>query len=128
MLDKLNQLTDGHGALRPGRGPIGGIIALSLGILCFLGVLAFHFPEYLSTPQLRKSCDVIVMPNFHHWHHSQDQEALDRNYSAHFAFIDYLFGTAVKSPRLWPERYGVFGDCVPNGFVKQLKFPFVWKG
>ena len=71
---------------------------------------------------------VIVTPNFHHWHHSQDQEALDRNYSAHFAFIDYLFGTAVKSTRLWPERYGVLGDYVPNGFVKQLKFPFTWKG
>jgi sterol desaturase/sphingolipid hydroxylase (fatty acid hydroxylase superfamily) len=71
---------------------------------------------------------VIVTPNFHHWHHSQDQEALDRNYSAHYAFIDYLFGTAVKSTRLWPERYGVLGDYVPNGFLKQLKFPFTWKG
>jgi sterol desaturase/sphingolipid hydroxylase (fatty acid hydroxylase superfamily) len=71
---------------------------------------------------------VIVTPNFHHWHHSQDQEALDRNYAAHFAFIDYAFGTAVKSTRLWPDQYGVLGDYVPNGFVKQLKFPFTWKG
>ncbi len=70
---------------------------------------------------------LIVTPNFHHWHHSQDQEALDRNYSAHFAFIDYIFGTAVKSTREWPEKYGVLGDYVPNGFFKQLKFPFVWK-
>jgi len=71
---------------------------------------------------------LIVTPNFHHWHHSQDQEALDRNYAAHFAFLDYLFGTAVKSTRLWPERYGVLGDYVPNGFFKQFKFPFTWKG
>jgi sterol desaturase/sphingolipid hydroxylase (fatty acid hydroxylase superfamily) len=71
---------------------------------------------------------LIVTPNFHHWHHSQDQEALDRNYSAHYAFLDYLFGTAVKSTRMWPERYGVLGDYVPNGFIKQFKFPFVWKG
>lgn len=71
---------------------------------------------------------VIVTPNFHHWHHSQDQEALDRNYAAHFAFLDYLFGTAVKSDREWPRDYGVLGDYVPNGFVKQFKFPFVWKG
>lgn len=68
---------------------------------------------------------VIVTPNFHHWHHSQDREALDKNYAAHFAFIDHLFGTAVKSDRLWPERYGVLGDYVPNGFWKQFKFPFV---
>ncbi|WP_395024541.1 sterol desaturase family protein [Comamonas odontotermitis] len=71
---------------------------------------------------------IIVTPNFHHWHHSQDQEALDKNYAAHFAFLDYLFGTAVKSDKLWPQAYGVLGDYVPNGFLKQLKFPFTWKG
>jgi sterol desaturase/sphingolipid hydroxylase (fatty acid hydroxylase superfamily) len=71
---------------------------------------------------------VIVTPNFHHWHHSQDKEALDRNYAAHFAFLDHLFGTAVKSDREWPEAYGVLGDYVPDGFVKQLTFPFTWKG
>ena len=70
---------------------------------------------------------VIVTPNFHHWHHSQDKEALDRNYAAHFAFIDYLFGTAVNAERKWPERYGVLGDYVPTGFVKQLGLPFTWR-
>ncbi|HEX6708521.1 MAG TPA: sterol desaturase family protein [Albitalea sp.] len=71
---------------------------------------------------------VIVTPNFHHWHHSQDDEAIDKNYAAHFAFLDHLFGTAVQSDRKWPDRYGVVGDYVPNGFWKQVKFPFVWKG
>jgi sterol desaturase/sphingolipid hydroxylase (fatty acid hydroxylase superfamily) len=71
---------------------------------------------------------LIVTPNFHHWHHSQDGEALDRNYAAHFAFLDHLFGTAVKSERAWPEQYGVLGDYVPNGFWSQVKFPFTWKG
>jgi sterol desaturase/sphingolipid hydroxylase (fatty acid hydroxylase superfamily) len=71
---------------------------------------------------------IVVTPNFHHWHHSQDQEALDRNYSAHFAFLDYLFGTAVKADRAWPERYGVKGDYVPTGFVRQQAFPFTWDG
>ncbi|TXH60882.1 MAG: sterol desaturase family protein [Burkholderiaceae bacterium] len=70
---------------------------------------------------------VIVTPNFHHWHHSQDDEAIDRNYAAHFAFLDHLFGTAVQSDRKWPEHYGVQGDYVPDGFLKQLAFPFVWK-
>jgi putative spermidine/putrescine transport system permease protein len=31
------------------------------GILCFLGVLAFHFPQYLTTPELRRSYNVDVM-------------------------------------------------------------------
>ena len=71
---------------------------------------------------------VIVTPNFHHWHHSQDFDAIDKNHAAHFAFLDHLFGTAVQSDRAWPEHCGVVGDCVPNGFFKQLAFPFRWKG
>jgi len=71
---------------------------------------------------------VIVTPNFHHWHHAQDDEAIDKNYAAHFAFLDHLFGTAVQSDRAWPERYGVVGDYVPDGFLKQTAFPFTWKG
>ena len=71
---------------------------------------------------------VIVTPNFHHWHHSQDDEAIDKNYAAHFAFLDYLFGTAVTADRKWPNQYGVVGDYVPNGFWKQFLFPFTWKG
>ena len=54
-LEKLNRLTESHGELKAGKGMISGVIALTLAILCFLGVLAFHFPEYLTTPQLRQS-------------------------------------------------------------------------
>ena len=61
MLDKLNELTESHGELKTGHGLVSGVIALSLAILCFLGVLAFHFPEYLTTPQLRKSYDVELI-------------------------------------------------------------------
>jgi sterol desaturase/sphingolipid hydroxylase (fatty acid hydroxylase superfamily) len=68
---------------------------------------------------------VLVTPNFHHWHHSRDTEAVDKNYAAHFAFLDYLFGTAVTADRKWPDRYGVIGDYVPVGFAKQQAFPFI---
>jgi sterol desaturase/sphingolipid hydroxylase (fatty acid hydroxylase superfamily) len=69
---------------------------------------------------------LIVTPDFHHWHHSQDTEAIDRNYAAHYAFIDYVFGTAVKVPKdkPFPARYGVVGDYMPDGFVNQQLFPF----
>ena len=68
---------------------------------------------------------VVVTPNFHHWHHSQDTEAIDRNYAAHFAFLDHLFGTAVQADRKWPDKYGVVGDYVPPSFFGQQAFPFV---
>src|SRR5664280_1149984 len=60
-IEKLNRLSASHGALRPGKGMVSGVIALGLAILCFLGVLAFHFPEYLTTPQLRKSYSIDTM-------------------------------------------------------------------
>ncbi|MFT7278330.1 MAG: hypothetical protein ACI8WI_001858, partial [Pseudoalteromonas distincta] len=44
--------------LQIGEGNISGYIACFLAILSCLGVLAFHFPEYLTTPELRKSYSV----------------------------------------------------------------------
>jgi len=67
---------------------------------------------------------VFVTPDFHHWHHSSDRAAIDRNYAAHFAFIDIAFGTAVKTEEAFPEGYGVVGDYMPEGFVRQQLYPF----
>ncbi len=67
---------------------------------------------------------LIVTPDFHHWHHSSDDVAIDRNYAAHYAFLDHIFGTAIKGQKGFPEKYGVQGDYMPDGYVKQLMFPF----
>jgi sterol desaturase/sphingolipid hydroxylase (fatty acid hydroxylase superfamily) len=67
---------------------------------------------------------LIVTPDFHHWHHSSDDAAIDKNYAAHYAFLDYLFGTAVRGQNGFPEKYGVQGDYMPDGFAKQQMFPF----
>jgi sterol desaturase/sphingolipid hydroxylase (fatty acid hydroxylase superfamily) len=70
---------------------------------------------------------LIVTPDFHHWHHSSEREAIDRNYAGQFAFIDYLFGTAVKADHRFPGKYGVVGDYVPAGWLRQQLFPFIRK-
>ncbi|WP_104041090.1 sterol desaturase family protein [Vibrio hyugaensis] len=67
---------------------------------------------------------IIVTPQFHHWHHSSDKAAIDRNYAAHFSFLDYLLGTAVKGQGEWPVKYGVVGDYIPVGMLKQQVYPF----
>lgn len=71
---------------------------------------------------------VIVTPDFHHWHHSSDTEAIDRNYAAHLSFIDYLFGTAVRGVcnRL-PENYGILDNDMPGTFLAQQAYPFARK-
>ena len=67
---------------------------------------------------------LIVTPDFHHWHHSSDDVAIDKNYAAHYAFLDHIFGTAIKGQTGFPEKYGVQGDYMPDGYVKQVMFPF----
>ncbi|HEY6985560.1 MAG TPA: sterol desaturase family protein, partial [Rhodanobacteraceae bacterium] len=54
-------LLGSSGALRFGQGVIATIIAFTLGVLCLLAVLAFHFPEYLTTPELRHKYSVDVL-------------------------------------------------------------------
>ncbi|MBU6376828.1 MAG: sterol desaturase family protein [Bdellovibrionales bacterium] len=67
---------------------------------------------------------IIVTPQFHHWHHSSDKEALDRNYAAHFSFIDTLLGTRVHSDKKWPEAYGLVGRNLPASYIAHLTYPF----
>jgi len=67
---------------------------------------------------------LIVTPDFHHWHHSSDDAAIDKNYAAHYAFLDYFFRSAVKTKQAFPDNYGVVGDYMPEGFVKQQLYPF----
>jgi lathosterol oxidase len=48
-------------ALRFGEGRISGAIAVLLGACSLLAVLCFHFPEYLTTPELRRAYDVALL-------------------------------------------------------------------
>ncbi|MEZ4278717.1 MAG: sterol desaturase family protein [Myxococcota bacterium] len=68
---------------------------------------------------------VFVTPHFHHWHHAADAEAIDRNYAASLPILDRLFGTYASPRDRWPERYGVVGKPLPQGFFGQLLYPFM---
>jgi lathosterol oxidase len=64
---------------------------------------------------------LIATPEFHHWHHAQ--APVDKNFAVHVPLIDRVFGTAWL-PGGFPERYGIAGDPVPNGWWPQLRWPF----
>ena len=67
---------------------------------------------------------IVVSPQFHHWHHSNDLQAHDKNFAPHLVLFDLLFGTARLPPsNAMPASYGVTED-VPEGFFKQLIHPF----
>lgn len=66
----------------------------------------------------------VVMPRYHHWHHSSQKEAIDKNFAIHFPWIDKLFGT-YYFPAAWPTSYGLDAEEIPNGFIRQTYEPFI---
>src|ERR1700735_1208186 len=60
-IEETNELLHRDGELKPGLGMVSGVIALSLGFLALLAVLAFHFPQYLTTPDLRHKYSVDML-------------------------------------------------------------------
>lgn len=67
---------------------------------------------------------VIASPVFHRWHHTSEEEALDKNFSGLFPFIDLAFGTFYMPAGRQPQRFGVLHDDVPDGLLGQLAYPF----
>ena len=66
----------------------------------------------------------IMTPEFHHWHHSNEADAIWSNYSTFLPLWDMLFGTYFmpKGDRR-PQIYGV-DEIVPMTMAEQLKYPF----
>ncbi len=67
---------------------------------------------------------LFVTPQFHHWHHGADKEAIDVNFAIHFPILDRLFGTHHLPKDKWPTSYGIEGHPVPKGYWAQLIYPF----
>src|SRR5260221_6521709 len=66
---------------------------------------------------------VLVMTRYHHWHHTSQKEAIDKNFAIHFPWIDRIFGTYYY-PDEWPERYGLDRENIAHGFLGQTIEPF----
>jgi len=67
---------------------------------------------------------VLATPQFHHWHHSNQREAIDKNFAVHSPVWDLLFGSFHLPVNRWPESYGVAGNKPPEGFFRQFVSPF----
>jgi len=66
----------------------------------------------------------LIMPRFHHWHHTSEKEGIDKNFAIHFPWIDKIFGTYYY-PDHWPERYGLDGEGIAPNFLGQTIDPFI---
>lgn len=67
----------------------------------------------------------LIQPRYHHWHHTSQTEALDKNFAIHFPWIDKLFGTHyLPADGAWPQHYGLHKEAFPEGFWAQFLYPF----
>jgi sterol desaturase/sphingolipid hydroxylase (fatty acid hydroxylase superfamily) len=65
----------------------------------------------------------LVMPRYHHWHHTSQKEGIDKNFAIHFPWIDRIFGT-YYFPDTWPVHYGLDGEEIAPDFFRQTIDPF----
>ena len=65
---------------------------------------------------------VVSTPEFHHWHHADEADAHNSNYSILLPVWDVLFGTYFMPTARRPSVYGVTPP-LPAGFVEQLRHP-----
>src|SRR5258708_2061294 len=57
----------------------------------------------------------LVMPRYHHWHHSSQTEAIDKNFAFHFPWIDKLF-FSYYYPQHWPQTSTLAPYQTPTAF------------
>jgi sterol desaturase/sphingolipid hydroxylase (fatty acid hydroxylase superfamily) len=67
---------------------------------------------------------LFASPEFHHWHHSNDREARDRNFAGQLPLLDALFGTLHMPRGRMPASYGL-DRPMPQRYALQLLYPFI---
>lgn len=66
---------------------------------------------------------LLCSPEFHHWHHSRDREARDKNFAGMLPLLDVMFGTSYMPPGRAPSNYGL-DQQIPGTCPAQLLYPF----
>jgi lathosterol oxidase len=95
-------------------------------VYAYLVFVSFHAVFIHANVRFRfgRVAHLIATPQFHHWHHAAEREAVDKNFAVHLPVIDRLLGTYYMPPKRWPEAYGIAGRPVPREYLRQLLYPF----
>ena len=70
---------------------------------------------------------VIITPEFHHWHHADETDAHNSNYSVFLPMWDVVFGTYFMPKDRRPARYGI-EEPMPSTLLGQLRQPLAGLG
>jgi sterol desaturase/sphingolipid hydroxylase (fatty acid hydroxylase superfamily) len=103
------------------------VYALGFALLPFvIANLIYYFQSLLIHSNIRVGFGpldrIIASPRFHHWHHANEREAIDKNFAGQLSFLDAAFGTMYMPERM-PSKYGT-SEPVPESYHEQLAYPF----
>lgn len=97
------------------------------GVIAVLQLAAGIFLHANVRWRLRPLHRLVITPEFHHWHHTNEPEAVNKNHSTFLPLWDILFGTFYMPADRRPSIYGV-DEPVPDGMLGQLRYPFTRLG
>jgi lathosterol oxidase len=97
--------------------------------VAYLFFVAFHatWTHCNFGPTVKWLEPFLIQPRYHHWHHTSQKEAIDKNFAIHFPWIDRTFGTYYLPEDKWPDTYGLNNEKIPAGFWAQFVYPFTRK-
>ena len=99
-----------------------GFSAELTGVLAVAQLLLGLFLHANVSWRLKWLHKFLITPEFHHWHHTNERDAIWTNYSTFLPIWDLLFGTYFMPKNRRPQVYGV-NEKVPDGIMLQLKYP-----
>ena len=65
---------------------------------------------------------VVNTPEWHHWHHSTDDAARDKNFG--LPIVDLVFGTAYLPKGVGPSGFGTTEPVPQDSYLRQMAYPF----
>lgn len=104
-----------------------GFPAETSGLIALAQILLGLFLHANVRLRLRPLSKIIMTPEFHHWHHSNEDDAVWRNYSTFLPLWDIVFGTYYMPKEKRPSVYGI-DEHMPMTMVEQLRYPLLGIG
>jgi sterol desaturase/sphingolipid hydroxylase (fatty acid hydroxylase superfamily) len=91
-------------------------------------IIVYYWQAYLVHANVRLNYGplryVLVSPEFHHWHHSSEKEARDKNFAGMISFYDWLFGSVYLPKGQKAKTFGV-DNPMPSNYLALLAYPFI---
>ncbi len=92
------------------------------GVLTVVQILTGIFLHANVRWRLRPLHKLIITPEFHHWHHTNEPKAIHSNYSVFLPVWDLVFGTYFMPSNRRPQTYGI-NEHMPSGVAAQMLWP-----